>query len=605
MSLDELPTTDVRSADSTAPEAPAPAVSSPESTVCDRSVSLVFTGSGGAGAMTAGQMFLDAAAKAGFYGLMTKSMGPQIRGGEAASLLRLSTRPVGSLDDRFDLLVAFDWASVVRFAAELPLGPRSLVLVDDEQGDTPPMVAESGATVLRLPFERTAEAIPDGRVNMIGVGAAAALVGLDVERLDAVIARKLGRKGEGAIVAARSAIAAGARLVADRTPIVRLGVGPADEAERWNISGNEATGLGALKGGIGFVAAYPITPSTEILEWMAPALEKTGGVLVQAEDELASINMIVGSSFAGVPSMTATSGPGLSLMAESLGLAVASETPLVVVDVMRGGPSTGIPTKSEQADLAIALDGLHGDAPHLVLAPNSVTDCLATTQWAVHLAEALQTPAIVLSDQSLGQSRVVTDRPIERPWRAERVVAAAGTADYRRYAVTESGVSPAAIPGTPGLAHVADGLEHNERGTPSAAAADHQRQLDKRQLKLDHFDYGADWADVEGEGATAVITWGSVTGAAREAIDRLRAKGEAVRLISLRLLSPARPAEMAAALDGVERVLVVEQSHSKQFFKYLRANYDLPTETRGIARPGPLPIRPSEIEDRLTQWSVA
>jgi 2-oxoglutarate ferredoxin oxidoreductase subunit alpha len=575
-----------------------------DAAVAERSVSLVFTGSGGAGAMTAGQIFLDAAAKAGFYGLMTRSMGPQIRGGEAAAMLRVSTRPVASLDDTFDLLVAFDWGSVARFAAELPLGPKSLVLVDDEQGETPAFVVASGAEVIRLAFERTAETIPDGRVNMVGAGAAARLVGLDPTGIATAIATKLGRKGEAAVAAALGAIDAGAKLVADRPPIARLGAGDGDASDRWNISGNEATGLGALRGGIGFVAAYPITPSTEILEWMAPALEKTGGVLVQAEDELASINMIVGSSFAGVPSMTATSGPGLSLMAESLGLAVASETPVVVVDVMRGGPSTGIPTKSEQSDLAIALDGLHGDAPHLVIAPNSIADCLAATQWAVHLAEKLQTPAIVLSDQSLGQSRVVTDRPADRPHRAERLVAEANTPNYRRYALTESGVSPMAIPGTPGLAHVADGLEHSERGTPSAAAADHQRQLDKRQGKLDRHVYGPDWADVEGDGEVAIVTWGSVTGPAREAAARMRARGEKVRLISLRLLSPARPVEMAEALSGVERVLVVEQSHSKQFFKYLRANYDLPAKSKSFARPGPLPVRPVEIEARLSDWSM-
>ncbi len=160
-----------------------------------------------------------------------------------------------------------------------------------------------------------------------------------------------------------------------------------------------------MRGGVRFAAAYPITPATEILEWLAPNLPQVGGVLLQAEDELASINMIIGASFGGTPALTATSGPGLSLMIEALGLATAAEMPIVVVDVMRGGPSTGIPTKSEQADLNIAVYGLHGDAPHLVLAPQSVADCLFTTQWAVHLAEALQTPAIVLSDQFVGQAQ--------------------------------------------------------------------------------------------------------------------------------------------------------------------------------------------------------
>ncbi len=220
-----------------------------------------------------------------------------------------------------------------------------------------------------------------------------------------------------------------------------------------------------------FVAAYPITPATELLEWLAPALAKVGGTLVQAEDELASINMALGASFGGVPSLTATSGPGLSLMIESLGLGVAAEVPVVVVDVMRTGPSTGIATKSEQADLGTALYGLHGDAPHIVIAPNSLADCLAATEWAVSLAESLQVPAIVLSDQYLGQARGVVDAPRLNGAGAPRLTAEADTAAYKRYALTPSGVSPMAIPGTAGNTYVADGLEHNERGTPSSQAA--------------------------------------------------------------------------------------------------------------------------------------
>jgi 2-oxoglutarate ferredoxin oxidoreductase subunit alpha len=192
-----------------------------------------------------------------------------------------------------------------------------------------------------------------------------------------------------------------------------LADGADDKAGRWMISGNEAAGLGAGRGGVRFAAAYPITPATEILEWMAPALTKVGGTLVQAEDELASINMIIGASYGGIPSLTATSGPGLALMTESIGLAVASEVPIVIVDVMRGGPSTGIPTKSEQSDLNMAVYGLHGDAPHIVVAPTSVADCVFTTQWAVHLAESMQVPAIVLSDQFIGQARAVVGRPAE------------------------------------------------------------------------------------------------------------------------------------------------------------------------------------------------
>jgi len=290
-------------------------------------------------------------------------------------------------------------------------------------------------------------------------------------------------------------------------------------------------------------------------------------------------------------------------MTEALGLAVTAEVPIVVVDVMRGGPSTGIPAKSEQSDVSIAVNGLHGDAPRIVVAPNSVADCLTTTQWAVHLAEALQSPAIVLSDQFFGQTRAVIDRPADVDYVGKRITAAANTEGYKRYALTESGISPMAIPGTPGTAYTADGLEHTERGIPSSGAKDHMAQLGKRERKLLGHDYGAFWADIEGDGDTAVLTFGSSTGPAREAISRAAADGVKARLVSMRLLAPFQPERLAKALAGVKRVLVVEQNYGGQFLKYLRSEFQLPGEVKSFRRPGPLAIRAEDVHRQLVEWS--
>ena len=565
-------------------------------------VSLALCGSGGAGVMTAGNMLLDAAARAGWYGLMVRSSGPQIRGGEAAALLRFGTRAIDCLDDRFDALVAIDWQNVHRFADEIPLDGASLIVADPDQGEPPEAYLDRGARCARLPMKQLAKALPGSWPNMVALGLAAGLIGVPTEAVSEVVTKSLKKAGD-SLAASLAAIEAGIKAAGEIGAGLELAAPPARTASRWLVSGNEAAGLGAIRGGVRFVAAYPITPATELLEWLAPALPKVGGVLVQAEDELASINMVIGASYGGVPSLTATAGPGLSLMTEALGLSVAAEVPLVVVDVMRGGPSTGIPAKSEQSDLSIALWGLHGDAPRIVVAPNSVADCLATTQWAVHLAEQLQAPAIVLSDQFLGQARAVADRPADVAFIGERLKAAASDTGYKRYAITESGVSPMAIPGTPGLAYTADGLEHNERGIPSSGAADHRAQLAKRERKLAAHDYGGQWADIEGEGGLAVLTFGSCTGPVREALARAKADGVNVRLVSMRLLAPARPKLLAAALDGVERVLVVEQSHGGQFFRYLRAEFDLPREVASYRHPGPLPIRPDEIHKQVLEWS--
>jgi 2-oxoglutarate ferredoxin oxidoreductase subunit alpha len=552
-----------------------------------RSVSVALAGSGGAGVMTAGNLLLEAAALAGYYGLMTRTSGPQIRGGEAAAMLRLSTFETDGQDDGFQVLAAIDWQNVQRFAGEIPVGKDSVLIGDPAQGTPPEAFARTGARYVQVPFKALTAKIKDGWPNMIALGVLAAMVGLPAAAVEAAVRKALKKNVAPGLEAVR---------IGMQQELPRFALAPAPaQSSRWLITGNEACGYGAIRGGVKFVAAYPITPATELLEWMAPALAKTGGTLVQAEDELASINMALGASFGGAPSLTATAGPGLSLMIESLGLSVAAEIPVVVVDVMRTGPSTGIATKTEQADLNIALYGLHGDAPHVVLAPNSLADCLAATQWAVELAESLQAPVIVLSDQYFGQARAVVDVPRPSDRSARRVVAEGNGQPYKRYAITPSGISPMALPGTPGLTYVADGLEHNERGLPSSQAADHLAQMDKRARKISQLDPGDAWASIEGEGDVALLTFGSSTAPAREALARARAEGFDAKLVSVRMLAPVQPEKFRAALAGVKRAIVLEQNHSGQFLRHLRAHYELPAEVKSVRRPGPLPFRPDEI----------
>jgi 2-oxoglutarate/2-oxoacid ferredoxin oxidoreductase subunit alpha len=565
------------------------------------SLSIAIAGSGGSGVMTAGTLLLDAAAQAGLYGLMVRTSGPQIRGGEAAALLRLAAQPTESLDDRFDLLLALDWQNIHRFADEIPLHAGALLIGDSEGGEVPEVFARTGTRIVQLPLKKMAKAIAGSWINMLALGLAGAIAGIPTTALEEAV-RRSWKRNAAALDANLAALREGVRSAADLPPLPRL---PAAKPQpgRWSLSGNEAAGYGALRGGVRFVAAYPITPATELLEWMAPALQKVGGTLLQAEDELASVNMIIGASYGGVPSLTATAGPGLALMTEGIGLAVAAEVPIVVVDVMRGGPSTGIPAKSEQSDLSFAVGGLHGDAPRLVLAPTSISDCAATTQWAVELAETLQAPAIVLSDQFMGQSRAVLAKPVLHTARGTRLTVAADTPDYKRYRDTESGVSPMAIPGTPGVVYTADGLEHTEGAIPSSGAREHGVQLDKRLRKLARHDYGSRWADIEGDGPLAVITFGSSSGPVREAVQRAAAQGVDVRLIVLRLLAPLQEQAFANALQGVEHVMVVEQNHGAQLQHYLRGRVDLPRRPASFHRPGPLPLRPAEVCAAVVEWA--
>lgn len=550
--------------------------------------------------VTAGQMLLDAAARCGYYGLMTRSTGPQIRGGEAAALVRLSTAPVACQDDCIDLVVALDWDKAERFADEIQLSEDSLTLADPGGGEAPAWITDSNTRRLSVGFTALARvAHRQARANTVAVGLIARGIGLSDEAVDTTVRAMFKHRAARLLEGVDAGLVAGREAAGELPALPQLAATSPAAEPRWLISGNEATGLGALTGGIRFCAAYPITPSTEIQEWLAGRLPQLDGLLVQAEDELASINMCLGAAFGGTPAMTATSGPGLSLMIEALGLATAVELPVVVINVMRGGPSTGIPTKSEQADLNIAVYGAHGDAPRVVVAPTDIADCALTTQWAVHLAEGLQSPAIVLSDQLLGQTRAALNTPAPRPWRAVRKLASAPGPEYRRFADDPSGVSPATLPGTAGGEHTLSGLTHREDGRPSAIVTDHHLQLDKRLRKFEQFDFGSHWADLEGNGETVVLTWGSSTGAVTEAARRLRAEGIAVRALALRLLAPLQTEKIQALLADCQRLLIVEQSHSGQFHHYLRSHLELPAATRVFSQPGPLMIKPGQIVEQI------
>lgn len=561
-------------------------------------MSIAITGAGGAGVISCGELLLNAWARLGGRGLLRKAYGPQIRGGESAALLKLTENEGYTASSNYDVVVALDWNNFTRFEDEIRLGPDSWVLCD-EAGELPACIVAAQPNILRVPLAELAEAChPDGRVNMLALGLLGGLLGLPTQSLCELAEQKLSTKPQAYREAAKACIERGSSEKLD----CQLLVPSLGETGTWCLSGNQAAGLGALEAGVRFVAAYPITPASDVLEWMADGLEQVGGRLLQAEDELAAINMVIGAAFGGVPAFTATSGPGLALMTESIGLAVASETPVTVFDVMRGGPSTGIPTKSEQSDLNIALHGLHGDAPHLVLAPLDIADCVFTTSWAVQLAQQLQTASIVLSDQFIGQSTAI----VSEPRRCDRLIPTASLASedegYLRYKITSSGISTLAAPSDVNRRFTADGLEHNEKGTPSAKQSDHQRQLDKRQDKLNEFDFGGDWAKTAGSGAVALVSFGSSSAPVDDAAALLAGRGVDTRVISLRLLAPLQTAAMADALAGCDRVVVVEQNHSRQLFCYLKGQMDFQQQVHSYAMAGPVPLSPENIAQHV--WEV-
>ena len=378
---------------------------------------------------------------------------------------------------------------------------------------------------------------------------------------------------------------------------------PARAGKKLLADGNDICAAAALFAGCEFFGGYPITPSTEVMQLLTREIWKYGGAVLQAEDEIAGIGAAVGASFAGKKSMTATSGPGMSLKTEMIGLATIAELPLVIVNVQRGGPSTGMPTKSEQADLYQAIFSGHGDAPRPVLAPTTVSDTFDVTVAAFNIAEQYQTPVIVLSDQEIAQRKEVID-PIDtsrftvvdrlRPGPAE-------LEDYARFRLTESGISPISHPGMKGGNYLGAGIEHNEHGDPTASGSIHQAMTDKRFRKLSPLRQREDLFQVEGDerAPLALVSWGSTAGVCREAFRLARAEGLEVKLLVPRLLYPIADQVYRRFFASVKAGVVVEQSQQGQLYRVLRMELDVPRGLRSFCRPGANPFRPAEVVDAL------
>ena len=573
-------------------------------------LTFVMVGSGGDGVVTMGELIAQWAARDGLSAVKTEAYGPQIRGGESSCTVRVASREIFSQGDAVDVAVVFGWADFLRFRGEIALAPDAVVLY--EAGDPLPSPADAGAgpgvTFLAVPFEELAKTASGrtGAKNVLTLGVISELFGLPGETIRAAMHERFTKK--------KPQLAEGnARAFDSGMEWARANAGdPAIAAKRFAfekrearllLSGNEASALGALHAGCRFFAGYPITPSSEILHFLSENLPRVGGAVVQTEDELAAIGAVVGGSFAGVKSMTATSGPGLSLMSEMLGLASIAEIPSVIVNVQRGGPSTGIPTKSEQSDLMHAVFAGHGDMPRAVISACDIEDSFHATVDAFNIAEEFQLPVIVLSDQSIGQSKQtlaasslvhdVVDRRVATPEELN---------DFKRYVDTPNGISPVSMPGMAGGMFQTNGLEHDEKGRPSAMYSTHERMNEKRYRKLDALAkkypffrrYGAAKPEV------GILCWGSTTGAVREAIDKLTAEGISVAAFIPRLLMPLPVAEVQAFIDSCREIIITELSYSKQFTQYLRTAVDLPrNHTHVFARSGGKALGVREIIDQV------
>lgn len=563
-----------------------------------RSVVIRLAGESGEGVISSGDILTQAAARGGYYTQTFRTYPAEIKGGPCMYQVRMGAERIYSHGRDVDLLVCFN-----QEAWDLhgdALAPDGVILYDETSVEIPDGF-RARARPVRM--EKLAKEIGGSSraKNMVAAGAVTGVIDFDTTPIQELVLRRYAHK-TGVADANIAALNAGADEAADLKGSKAIAAPVEVEEDRVLMSGNQAIALGAIAAGLQYFGGYPITPASDILEWLSAKLPATGGITVQCEDEIASLASVIGASYAGAKAATATSGPGLSLMSELLGYAGTAEIPCVIIDAQRGGPSTGLPTKTEQSDLNHALYGGHGEAPRVVIAPTGVEDCFWATVDAFNYAEKYQVPVILLTDQGLATRMEVIHKPdtskVHHEPRRTRKDAAG---EYRRYELTADSISPMGIPGEEDGQYVATGIEHDELGHPAYTPENHVAMQTKRWAKLAPLANGdARHASVgEETPRIALIGFGSTFGPVQEAVLRAQAEGMSVGAFYPRVLGPLPVARLQAFTAKAAKVLVPEVNFTGQLARLLRSECDFPLESH--AKCDGLPFTGEDIYEMITE----
>lgn len=531
-------------------------------------------GEAGDGIDSTGKIFAQALSRAGRHVFTSKDFASRIRGGYTAYKIRTSVDEINSVVDRLDILIALTQRTIDENLDELHEG--SVIIYDGERSWE--AIIPEEMIGLSVPLRSLAEDAGGAIMqNVVALGAACEVADFPIDHLYSSLEKRFGDKGEKVITNNREAARLGRDYVRDEYNHDYPYSLETTDNEYVLLNGDEAIGMGAIAAGCRFYAGYPITPATAVMEYLMGRIDRFGGTVIQAEDELSAINMALGAARTGARAMTATSGPGIDLMVETFGLVATSETPLVIVDVMRSGPSTGMPTKQEQGDLNMLLYGGHGELPRMVIAPTTIAECFHKTIEAFNLAEQYQTPVYLIADLALAvteqtfppeefdmdaveikRGRLASEENIEE-WMDD-------SGRFKPHADTDDGISPRAFPGTSGGAHMTTGLEHDERGRRTEDTEVRVKQVDKRNRKFETAEEREEWSYREFGDPNSdrlIISWGSNEGAIREALMELSARDIDVRFISVPYISP-RP-DLSDAVESAADVVVIECNATGQF----------------------------------------
>lgn len=567
-------------------------------------LNLKIGGAAGQGLQTTGMTLAKTLKKSGFHVFATQYYLSRVRGGHNTFQIRISDSSVYAMTENVDLLLALDADSIEKHLAEVREG---VVVVDTDVIE----VQNDSNSIFHVPMLKVAKDVCGDKIysNSVSMGAVMGLLCLELSDLEVILKLSFKKKGEEIIQKNIDAARAGYTYVKENYPGgCKFSVSePAEKEDLMLINGNQAVGLGALAAGVQFLAAYPMTPSTGVMTYVAANADKFNVVVEQAEDEIAALNMILGASFAGARSMTTTSGGGFSLMTEALGLASITETPAVIFLSQRPGPATGLPTMTEQGDLQFVLNAAQGEFPRCILAPGTPEECFYLTAEAFNIADKYQIPVFVMSDQYLADSLFTLPRfdaskvTVERHLLSDQELRTKKE-DYRRYKITPMGISPRALPGQEGTVVVADSDEHDEFGHINEDPDNRIRMNDKRMNKLEVLRDEMPAPKVYGkqDASITLVGWGSTYGPLVEVVDILNEKGGSVNLVHFTHIHPLPIEAAKEVLSKSKKIVCVENNSTGQFARLLKVDADVNVAEKVLRYDGK-PFSPEFILDALKE----
>jgi 2-oxoglutarate/2-oxoacid ferredoxin oxidoreductase subunit alpha len=526
---------------------------------------LLIGGSAGQGIDTLGKLLEKVLQRSSYYLFTNKDYMSRIRGGHNFNQIRFGSKPIYSHKNALDAIVAFDETTVTEHLSRLKQGGK--ILLDESLKDEIDVPEDQ---VVYLPLKEGAKEVGNPKVfSVVFLGALIKALDLDLK-----IGKKILEKTfkEKLLEVNHKALIKGFEMDLDSWDLKK----PENTDQRIMINSNEAIALGALAAGVTFYSAYPMTPSTSIMEFLAANQKKARIVVEQAEDEIAAINMAIGASYAGIRAMTGTSGGGFSLMAEALGLAGITETPLVVANVQRPGPATGFPTRTEQSDLSFILTASHGEISRMVTVMRTPEEAFYKTARAFNISERYQTLVILMNDQYLADANQ-TIKPFDfSKIQIDRYIAGEEDlpkGDYQRYRFTEDGISPRIIPGKiPGQTVLADSDEHDENGNITESAEVRIKMMDKRMNKMKALaeEVEEPWFIGKENPEILLVGWGSTYGTLRETVEILQEEGHSIGALSFGDLYPLPTKVLKEKVQGAKKIINVEQNYTGQFAKLIR-----------------------------------